>query len=240
MPVAPPPLKELTAAAAQGAAIMFTVSQAIFGYGVGGEYSMASATASERAEEDSDLRKRRGEVVVSTFAMRVSGRMTDSAVTCANAVWPTAHVAQSTDSCVIALLWNLSLHCDFFGCTVAVLWAVLVGCTMPMLRFTFFILQLLDIVWDVVQGWGNFVNTTVLIVLLSIKNGKYVYAVHRIDTVWRLSFALGLIPIAFMIFYRVFRLKETKVSWVAVPDPSVLVASRALSSTCSCVCGHGY
>jgi hypothetical protein len=61
-----------------------------------------------------------------------------------------------------------------------------------------------------------------------------VYDVHRIDAVWRLSFALGLIPILFMIFYRVFRLKETKVSWVAVPGQALPVWHPMCSAPLPC------
>ncbi len=45
--------------------------QFIFGYGVGGEYPMASSSAAERAEASKRLRFRRGEMVVCTFAMQV-------------------------------------------------------------------------------------------------------------------------------------------------------------------------
>jgi MFS family permease len=50
--------------------ICFTVAQAVFAYGVGGEYPIASSTASERAEASKNLRFRRGEMVVCTFAMQ--------------------------------------------------------------------------------------------------------------------------------------------------------------------------
>ena len=45
--------------------------QVIFGFGVGGEYPIASSSASERAEADSKLQSRRGETVILVFAMQV-------------------------------------------------------------------------------------------------------------------------------------------------------------------------
>jgi hypothetical protein len=42
----------------------------VFGYGVGGEYPLASSSASERAEANRALRFRRGEMVVCTFTMQ--------------------------------------------------------------------------------------------------------------------------------------------------------------------------
>ena len=46
------------------------VAQAVFGIGVGGEYPIASTSASERAEADVDLQHRRGETVMLTFSMQ--------------------------------------------------------------------------------------------------------------------------------------------------------------------------
>lgn len=44
--------------------------QAVFGVGVGGEYPIASSSASERAEADAALQQRRGETVMLTFSMQ--------------------------------------------------------------------------------------------------------------------------------------------------------------------------
>ena len=46
--------------------------QVIFGYGVGGEYPIASSSAAERAEADRQLQFKRGETVILVFAMQVS------------------------------------------------------------------------------------------------------------------------------------------------------------------------
>lgn len=46
--------------------------QVIFGFGVGGEYPIASSSAAERAEADKQLQFKRGETVILVFAMQVS------------------------------------------------------------------------------------------------------------------------------------------------------------------------
>ncbi len=46
--------------------------QVIFGYGVGGEYPIASSSAAERAEADKQLQFKRGETVILVFAMQVA------------------------------------------------------------------------------------------------------------------------------------------------------------------------
>lgn len=71
------------------------------------------------------------------------------------------------------------------------------------------------------QGLGNFVNVAVLLILMvcfdtyhPINHKKPVsYHAKRLEGVWRVSFALGSIPLLFMIYYRVFRLRESAV-WV--------------------------
>ena len=47
-----------------------SAEQAVFGIGVGGEYPIASTSASERAEADVNLQHRRGETVMLTFSMQ--------------------------------------------------------------------------------------------------------------------------------------------------------------------------
>ncbi len=42
-----------------------------YGFGVGGEYPMASSSAAERSQADDELRHRRGEQVVMTFSGQV-------------------------------------------------------------------------------------------------------------------------------------------------------------------------
>lgn len=50
--------------------LMYTTCQVIFGFGVGGEYPIASSSASERAEADAHLQFKRGETVILVFAMQ--------------------------------------------------------------------------------------------------------------------------------------------------------------------------
>jgi hypothetical protein len=46
-----------------------------YGFGVGGEYPMAAASAAERSQADASLRNRRGEQVVLTFSGQVRCRV---------------------------------------------------------------------------------------------------------------------------------------------------------------------
>ena len=96
------------------------------------------------------------------------------------------------------------------------------------------------------QGWGNLVNTMILVILMAAF-GQYgpTYNNTSLDIIWRLSYgarsragarscvppasraviaehttllplhpaALGLIPLIFMVYWRVFRLKESQV-WI--------------------------
>jgi len=61
------------------------------------------------------------------------------------------------------------------------------------------------------QGWGNFINVGVLLILLCIcdvqSSGKQNSHPNRLGTVWRLAFGLGIIPIIGIWLYRVFVLK---------------------------------
>ena len=75
------------------------------------------------------------------------------------------------------------------------------------------------------QGLGNFTNVSVLLILMCCfdtihpihgKTPKTYYP-KRLEGVWRVSFALGSIPLIFMIYWRVFRLRESAV-WVKRTD----------------------
>jgi MFS family permease len=71
------------------------------------------------------------------------------------------------------------------------------------------------------QGLGNFTNVAVLLILMCCFDTIHpihgikakTYHPKRLEGVWRVSFALGAIPLLFMIYYRVFRLRESAV-WV--------------------------
>ncbi|KAL0027711.1 hypothetical protein WJX79_010856 [Trebouxia sp. C0005] len=116
-----------------GIFLMYTTCQVIFGYGVGGEYPIASSSAAERAEADKQLQFKRGETVILVFAM---------------------------------------------------------------------------------QGWGNWFNTMVLVVLLAcFHENKSPYHTSHLNDVWRISYAIGLVPIITMLMWRIFFLRESAV-WV--------------------------
>jgi hypothetical protein len=70
------------------------------------------------------------------------------------------------------------------------------------------------------QGLGNFTNVAVLCILMCAfdvtgptypRNKQNPYSAPRLSGVWRTSFAVGFIPILFMLYYRVFRLRESAV-----------------------------
>jgi len=63
----------------------------VFGIGVGGEYPIASTSASERAEADINLQHRRGETVMLTFSMQGAGD-----ASCCSATADAASLAWST------------------------------------------------------------------------------------------------------------------------------------------------
>lgn len=67
------------------------------------------------------------------------------------------------------------------------------------------------------QGLGNFTNTAVLCVLLAVysstkpNNRTHLYTPWRLSGVWRTAYAIGIIPIMYMLYYRIFRLRESAV-----------------------------
>ncbi|CAL8468731.1 g8271 [Coccomyxa elongata] len=72
------------------------------------------------------------------------------------------------------------------------------------------------------QGVGNFTNTAVLCILLVIyrvaipnhQNKAYPYPPHRLDSVWRTAFGLGIGVLLFIVFWRIYKLRESAV-WKA-------------------------
>lgn len=122
----------LCSAAGSAAAFLavFLTGLFIFGFGVGGEYPMASSSASERAESDPEMRKRRGETVVLTFTQ---------------------------------------------------------------------------------QGWGNFINTLVILLLLAIMGATEEISENEAALTWRLQFVVGTIIVACTSLYRYLYLEESKV-----------------------------
>jgi len=65
----------LTAADGPSAHAVFafvTAAQALFGFGCGGEFPVAAASAAERAESTDELKGLRGQTTVLVFSMQVS------------------------------------------------------------------------------------------------------------------------------------------------------------------------
>jgi len=62
------------------------------------------------------------------------------------------------------------------------------------------------------QGWGNLTNTLVIAILLAIfgQTGTP-YNDTSLEVVWRLSYALGLIPLLFIFCWRIWVLRESAV-----------------------------
>ncbi|KAG2495268.1 hypothetical protein HYH03_006541 [Edaphochlamys debaryana] len=62
------------------------------------------------------------------------------------------------------------------------------------------------------QGVGNLVNTAVIIAILA-GFGQYgpPYDSYALEVTWRLSYAIGLIPLISILLYRIFRLRESAV-----------------------------
>lgn len=101
----------------------------------------------------------------------------------------------------------------------------------------------------VAQGVGNFFNTGILLILLCVFNVTTVANQkskhNRLGGVWRTAFGLGLIPIVFMIFYRVVYLRVRTPVCRASPDSSpmplgcccLLPAVRALLLSLSAAMG---
>eukprot|EP00891_Asterochloris_glomerata_P008306 jgi/Astpho2/8306/e_gw1.00122.31.1_t len=65
------------------------------------------------------------------------------------------------------------------------------------------------------QAWGNLLNLAVLLFFMAVL-GQYgpTYNPTRLSIVWRLQYGLGLIPICYMVYHRIFKLKESEV-WKA-------------------------
>ncbi len=61
------------------------------------------------------------------------------------------------------------------------------------------------------QGWGNWFNTMVLVVLLAcFHENKAPYQTSHLNDVWRISYAIGLVPIITMLVWRIFFLRVSR------------------------------
>ncbi|KAL3156851.1 hypothetical protein ABBQ38_001120 [Trebouxia sp. C0009 RCD-2024] len=67
------------------------------------------------------------------------------------------------------------------------------------------------------QGLGNFTNCAVLCILLAVFSSTqpdkktHKYTAWRLGGVWRTAYGIGMIPILYMLYYRIFRLRESAV-----------------------------
>ncbi len=62
------------------------------------------------------------------------------------------------------------------------------------------------------QGVGNWVNTAIILICLAAWNlYSKPYNPNHLQAVWRLSTGLGLLPVIFMLFWRIFKLKESSI-----------------------------
>lgn len=67
------------------------------------------------------------------------------------------------------------------------------------------------------QGWGNILNLAVLLFFLGVQGQTGpLYSFTALSVTWRMQYALGLLPIIFMLVYRIFYLKESTV-WQVRP-----------------------
>ncbi|KAG2451250.1 hypothetical protein HYH02_003857 [Chlamydomonas schloesseri] len=62
------------------------------------------------------------------------------------------------------------------------------------------------------QGWGNLVNTAVIIAIMAGYHQYHApYSNHALEVTWRLSYAIGLIPLIGILLYRFISLRESAV-----------------------------
>ena len=62
------------------------------------------------------------------------------------------------------------------------------------------------------QGWGNILNLAALLFFLGVQGQQGPsYDARALSITWRMQYALGLLPICFMLYHRIFRLKESSV-----------------------------
>ena len=62
------------------------------------------------------------------------------------------------------------------------------------------------------QGWGNILNLSVLLFFLAVQGQTGPdYSFRALSVTWRMQYALGLLPIMYMLAYRIFYLKESAI-----------------------------
>jgi hypothetical protein len=70
------------------------------------------------------------------------------------------------------------------------------------------------------QGWGNILNLSVLLFFLAVQGQTGPdYSFTALSVTWRMQYALGLLPIMYMLTYRIFYLRESSVWQVPNSTP---------------------
>ena len=60
------------------------------------------------------------------------------------------------------------------------------------------------------QAWGNILNLVVLLFFLGVFGQRSApYNPTLLSLTWRLQYGLGLLPIMYMLYHRIFRLQES-------------------------------
>ena len=81
------------------------------------------------------------------------------------------------------------------------------------------------------QGWGNLVNTAVIAILMAcFGQFGYPYDDKSLEIIWRLSYAIGLIPLLFILCWRIFVLKESSV-WTGKREALKSLGKRSSKET---------
>ena len=84
------------------------------------------------------------------------------------------------------------------------------------------------------QGWGNILNLAVLLFFLGVQGQRGPsYSPTALSVTWRMQYALGLLPIIYMLFHRIFYLKESVV-WQVSTSGQVL-RSHVVDQTKECL-----
>jgi hypothetical protein len=84
------------------------------------------------------------------------------------------------------------------------------------------------------QGWGNILNLAVLLFFLAVQGQTGPdYSFTALSVTWRMQYALGLLPIMYMLTYRIFYLKESSV-WQVRKHASCKPISYTAPPVCHC------
>ncbi len=140
------------------------------------------------------------------------------------------------------IIQHLNKQEDAFACNLEVRSAVQLShqdlLTLPLLSFEAHEFCLYFPYVDM-QGWGNILNLAVLLFFLGVQGqtGPQ-YSFRALSITWRMQYALGLLPIIFMLVYRIFYLKESSVWQVSPPClPASSLHLDAPRYVCLCMTG---